>query len=38
MENQLIKIRDNSSIDNSIKISNNESKKVEDELRKMGYI
>ena len=38
MENELIKIRDNSNIDDSTKISNDESKKVEDELRKMGYI
>ena len=38
MENELTKIRDNSNIDVSIKTSNDESKKVEDELRKMGYI
>ena len=38
MENQLVKIREGPIIDDSLKISNDESKKVEDELRKMGYI
>ena len=38
MEYELTKIRDNSNIDPLIKTSNDDSKKVEDELRKMGYI
>ena len=38
METQLIKIRENFNQDTYVKTSNDENKKVEDELRKMGYI
>ena len=38
MENKLEKIRDDFNVDDSVRISKDESQKIEDELRKLGYI